>query len=85
MKPIISLDALSVDDVEENGRYTSRRATIGERIGARDLGYKLAVLPPGKVQCPFHFHHGEEEMFLIRAGAGELRFGRNAIRSARTT
>jgi uncharacterized cupin superfamily protein len=34
----------------------------------------LTVLPPGKVQCPFNNHHGEEEMFLIIEGEGELRF-----------
>ncbi|HEY2015141.1 MAG TPA: cupin domain-containing protein [Bryobacteraceae bacterium] len=28
-----------------------------------------------KVQCPFHCHHGEEEMFFILDGEGELRFG----------
>jgi uncharacterized cupin superfamily protein len=39
------------------------------------IGYNLTVLPPGKVQCPFHCHHGEEEMFLIIEGEGELRFG----------
>jgi uncharacterized cupin superfamily protein len=33
------------------------------------------VLPPGKAQCPFHCHHGEEEMFFILEGEGELRFG----------
>lgn len=73
--PVINLDAIPFDDVEENGRYTSRRAFIGVRIGARDLGYNLTVLPPGKVQCPFHSHHGEEEMFFILDGTGELRFG----------
>jgi uncharacterized cupin superfamily protein len=75
MRPIVNLDELTFDDIEENGRYTSRRATIGDRIGARDLGYNLTELPPGKVQCPFHSHHGEEEMFLILEGSGELRFG----------
>lgn len=75
MKPVINLDELSFDDVEDNGVFTSRRAFIGERIGARDLGYNLTVVPPGKVQCPFHSHHGEEEMFFILAGTGELRFG----------
>lgn len=36
---------------------TRRRATIGAHIGARDLGCNLTVLPPGKVQRPFHSHH----------------------------
>ncbi len=71
----MNLDEAVFDDVEENGRFTSRRATIGAHIGARDLGYNLTVLPPGKVQCPFHSHHGEEEMFFILDGEGELRFG----------
>ena len=74
-RPIMNLDDAVFDDVEDNGRYTSRRASIARHIGARDLGYNLTVLPPGKVQCPFHSHHGEEEMFLILDGIGELRFG----------
>ncbi len=75
MKPILNLDDVVFDDVEENGLYTSSRATISDRIGAKKLGYNLTVLPPGKAQCPFHCHHGEEEMFLILEGEGELRFG----------
>ena len=55
---------------------TPPAAARSARTSARsDLGYNLTVLPPGKVQCPFHCHHGEEEMFLILEGEGELRFG----------
>ena len=75
MKPIMNLDAVEFDDLEDNGIYTSSRGQISTHIGARNLGYNLTVLPPGKVQCPFHNHHGEEEMFLILEGEGELRFG----------
>lgn len=74
-KPIMNLDEVTFDDVEENGFFSSSRAQIGEHIGAETLGYNLTVLPPGKAQCPFHCHHGEEEMFLILEGDGELRFG----------
>jgi uncharacterized cupin superfamily protein len=75
MKPVINLDEAEFDDIEENGLYTSKRATIGAHIGAKKLGYNLTVLPPGKAQCPFHSHRGEEEMFFIIEGEGELRFG----------
>jgi uncharacterized cupin superfamily protein len=75
VKPIMNLDEVEFDDIEENGPYTSSRGRISGHIGARKLGYNLTVLPPGKVQCPFHSHHGEEEMFLIIEGEGELRFG----------
>jgi uncharacterized cupin superfamily protein len=74
-RPIMNLDEAVFDDVEDNGIYTSRRAQIAAHIGARQLGYNLTVVPPGKVQCPFHSHHGVEEMFLILEGEGELRFG----------
>jgi uncharacterized cupin superfamily protein len=74
-KPIMNLDEVVFDDVEENGKYTSSRGQISDHIGARQLGYNLTVLPPGKTQCPFHSHHGEEEMFFILEGEGELRFG----------
>jgi len=73
-KPIMNVDDVEFDDVEDNGIYTSKRGTISDHIGAQKLGYNLTVLPPGKVQCPFHCHHAEEEMFLILEGEGELRF-----------
>ena len=75
MKPLMNLAEVVFDDVEESGFYTSTRGQISDRIGARQLGYNLTALPPGKAQCPFHSHHGEEEMFLILEGEGELRFG----------
>lgn len=74
-KPIINLDEVEFDDIEEDGLYVSRRALFSAGIGARDLGYNLTVVAPGKVQAPFHAHHGEEEMFFILEGEGELRFG----------
>jgi uncharacterized cupin superfamily protein len=75
LKPIANLDEVEFTDIEENGYYTSKRARFSDGIGAKKLGYNLTVLPPGKAQCPFHNHHGEEEMFLILEGEGELRFG----------
>jgi uncharacterized cupin superfamily protein len=75
MKPVMNIDEVKFDDVEENGLYTSSRGQISDHIGAKKLGYNLTVLPPGSAQCPFHCHHGEEEMFLVLEGEGELRFG----------
>lgn len=74
-KPLVNLDDLAFDDLEDNGFYTSRRALFSASIGAQKLGYNLTELPPGKSQCPFHAHREEEEMFLILEGEGELRFG----------
>ncbi|MDE2371494.1 MAG: cupin domain-containing protein [Burkholderiales bacterium] len=74
-KPLVNLDEVEFDDIEDNGYYTSKRALFSASIGARKLGYNLTELPPGKSQCPFHSHREEEEMFLILDGEGELRFG----------
>lgn len=74
-KPLVNLDDVEFNDVEDNGFYTSRRAQFSAGIGARKLGYNLTELPPGKAQCPFHSHRAEEEMFLILEGEGELRYG----------
>lgn len=70
----MNLDEVAFE-VTENGFYTSSHGQISDHIGAKKLGYNLTVLPPGKAHCPFHCHHGEEEMFLILEGEGELRFG----------
>ena len=67
MKPVMNLDEVVFGDVEKNGLYTSRRGFIGERIGARQLGYNLTVLPPGKAQCPFHSHRAVEEKQGVRS------------------
>lgn len=79
-QPFVNLDAVAFDDIEANGFYTSRRACFSASIGARQLGYNLTELPPGKAQCPFHSHRAEEEMFLILEGEGELRFGADRYR-----
>lgn len=59
--------------------YDVRGADIASRIGARKLGYNLAVVAPGKRNCPFHNHHIEEEMFFILEGTGELRYGKQRL------
>ena len=34
---------------------------------------KLDIVAPGKTSCPYHFHHAEEEMFIVLQGEGTLR------------
>ena len=38
-----------------------------------DLGMTLYELLPGQTQCPYHFHHGDEEMILVLRGRPTLR------------
>jgi hypothetical protein len=52
-KPVMNIDEVKFDDVEENGLCTSSRGQISDHIGAEKLGYNLTVLLPGKAQCKY--------------------------------
>lgn len=80
-RPLVNLEDLEVRHVAPErappnaDQYDIRWAEIASRIGARQLGYNLTVVAPGKRNCPFHSHHAEEEMFFVLEGTGELRYG----------
>ncbi len=73
--PILNLDELELEPWRHGERFEASLGAIGRRIGARKLGCRLVVLPPGKTAWPFHAHHVNEEMFLILEGKGCLRLG----------
>ena len=79
---VVNLDELELEHFAKGEAYRSDCARIGPLVGARDLGYSYDVVPPGKRSCPFHSHHGEEEMFFILRGTGMLRYG-NETRKVR--
>ncbi|MGL6291176.1 MAG: cupin domain-containing protein, partial [Silanimonas sp.] len=79
--PVINLDALTPrlitnppDECPDKYRG-AMVAPISPRIGAQKLGYNLTIVPPGKAAFPAHNHYGNEEMFLVLEGEGELRVG----------
>jgi uncharacterized cupin superfamily protein len=51
--------------------YASSRLAID--TAARELGATVVEVAPGKRACPYHFHHAEEELFVVLAGEGSLR------------
>ncbi|MEO8849035.1 MAG: cupin domain-containing protein [Casimicrobiaceae bacterium] len=53
--------------------YESACARLADGTAAQNLGASIDTVAPGKRSCPYHFHHGEEEMFIIIAGSGTLR------------
>lgn len=72
---VVNIDELKLEPFEKGARFAAASARIGPLLGAKDLGYSYDVVPPGKVSCPFHSHHAEEEMFFIVKGEGTLRYG----------
>ena len=74
MKPVINLDELDLQS-HGHGAYQQTFGVVSDHIGAEKLGYNLTIVPPGARACPFHHHHGIEELFVVLKGTGTLRFG----------
>lgn len=72
---IANLNELSEPMERSHGtRFGARLYAIGPKLGARKLGYNVTELPPGKAGFPYHFHHVNEELFLVLEGSGTLRW-----------
>lgn len=74
-KPIINLSEIELQAHKHGDAFEAKFGAIGSRIGARKLGYRVTVLPPGKKAWPFHSHYVNEEMFFVLEGSGLLRYG----------
>jgi uncharacterized cupin superfamily protein len=75
MKFIINLDEVVFERYAHGEKFETLDGPMGPAVGARQLGYSLNVLPPGKRAWPFHCHYVNEEMFLILEGSGIVRVG----------
>jgi uncharacterized cupin superfamily protein len=72
---IVNLHELQAVHSRSHGtKYESKHAVVGATLGAKKLGYNLTELPPGKTAFPYHFHHVNEEVFLVLEGEGTLRW-----------
>lgn len=54
-------------------RYDSESASMTKGTAARQLGAGFDIVAPGQQSCPYHYHHAEEEMFVVLQGEGTLR------------
>lgn len=53
--------------------YDTLCGGVSDGTAAVKLGAGFDILAPGKRSCPYHFHHAQEEMFVILEGEGSLR------------
>lgn len=72
-----ALHRVNLDEIEfraaRHGKYACDDGEIGLPLGARDLGYRVARIPPGKAFCPLHWHVRCEEFFYVIEGRPSIR------------
>jgi uncharacterized cupin superfamily protein len=73
--PVVRLGELALAETGNGGCFVCATAAVAAPKGARHLGARLVEVPAGKRAWPFHSHHANDEMFVILAGAGRVRFG----------
>jgi uncharacterized cupin superfamily protein len=53
--------------------YDALSARLAPGTAAQKLGISVDTVAPGKRSCPYHFHHAQEELFIVIEGEGTLR------------
>ncbi len=53
--------------------YDTVCARLARGAAANKLGASVDTVAPGMRSCPYHFHHAQEEMFIVLEGNGTLR------------
>ncbi len=82
-RPIVNIDEIELESRpaafsptgDAVNRYEARAGRVGTRIGAKQLGYNVTAVSPGKRAFPVHNHRVNEEMFYVLQGTGEIRIG----------
>lgn len=72
--PVARLSEMELEHSSEGGMQ-SDDALVGARLQLTRLGCVYTEVAPGETSCPYHVHHGEDEMLVILGGEGEYRFG----------
>jgi len=70
---IRNFDATTLQHEQRAPLYDTRCARLARGTAARKLGASVDIVAPGMRSCPYHFHHAEEEMFIVLEGHGTLR------------
>jgi len=68
-----NLAELPLERQQREPLYDTRCGSLSDGTAAVKLGAGFDILAPGKRSCPYHFHHAQEEMFVILEGEGTLR------------
>lgn len=69
----VNLDEIAYRRRGAGTKWECDDGEVGLPLGARDLGYRVARIPPGKAFCPLHWHVRCEEFFYVIEGRPSIR------------
>lgn len=75
--PMINVDDIKLNAHSSGEQFGAALGSITNLLGMRKLGCSLVELEPGMRAWPFHLHYGQEELFVVLAGEGTLRYDDN--------
>ena len=67
-------------EYEPGGETFGLSTRLGEHAGLRRIGVNVDLVRPGERSTKFHWHHEEEECFLVLSGTGILMVGNDQYR-----
>jgi uncharacterized cupin superfamily protein len=67
-------------EYEPGGETFGLSTRLGEEAGLRRIGVNVDLVRPGERSTKFHWHHEEEECFLVLSGSGILMAGDEMLR-----
>lgn len=70
---IRNLEHAPMEHEQREPLYETLCARLATGSAAKKLGASFDILAPGKRGCPYHFHHAQEELFVVLEGSGTLR------------
>ncbi|MCF5707310.1 cupin domain-containing protein [Pseudomonas syringae] len=70
---IRNFNDVSLEQQKRDPLYESLAGRLAAGTAASKLGASIDIVAPGKRSCPYHFHHAQEEMFIVLEGEGSLR------------
>ena len=77
--PAVGVFQLAVQAVglglKSGGETFGLSTRLGEHAGLRRIGVNVHVVRPGERSTKYHWHHEEEECFLVLSGTGILMVG----------
>lgn len=61
------------EDEERPEGFESKRARVGNALGAELIGCSVWEIPPGQAAYPYHYHYADEELVIVLEGEPSLR------------